>query len=100
MRTGCPKREVTCYLGSSISKTAFLNKLTIIKLQRLVVELEECKSNLWRSSCKPIYGEHNTVRTSFMACVPCTVVQCCMLGELHEQSQRQSGGVYDRICIP
>ena len=37
-----------------------------------------------------------------MACVPCTVVQCCMLGELHEQSQRQlqSGCVYHRICIP
>jgi hypothetical protein len=35
-----------------------------------------------------------------MACVPCPVVQCCMLGELHEQSQRQSGCAYHRICIP
>lgn len=44
------KREVACCSGSSIIKTASLNKLTMIKLQRLVVELEECKSNLWEST--------------------------------------------------
>ena len=45
------------------------HKLTMTKLQKLVDELEECEIKLQKSSWKPIYGAHNTVRTSFMACI-------------------------------
>jgi hypothetical protein len=45
------------------------HKLTMSKLQKLVDELAQCELKLQKSSWKPIYGQHNTVRTSFMACI-------------------------------
>ena len=45
------------------------HKLTMSKLQKLVDELAQCELKLQKSSWKPIYGAHNTVRTSFMASI-------------------------------